>query len=178
MTLFKRLLGVVLLAACLLPSAAPAALGAEKLTMEQMKENSEKMLASMRSMRENGEAALRKARSDGDWARLDCVNSALIALKGVLKLSEDDLYELQAEFKLGNAKGVQVAYTKLGIAATKIEGLDARLRACGGPTQEGVVEGVPVVERTKDQDLPNVDPLQNLEADSLLGVRPQVPSPY
>lgn len=175
----SRKLWAWLVAAALLSPAVASAAGLEdKLSMEQMKKTAEEMIANMRGMRENGESSLRQARADKDVGRMDCVNEALIALKGVLKLGEDYLYDLQAEYKLGNAKGVEAAFQKVKLAAKKIDDLDARLRSCGGPAEEGVVEGKPVIERVTDSDLPNVDPLAGLEGDELYVDQPPVASPY
>lgn len=168
------LVAVVLLAPC----GAWASSGEDKLSMGEMKKQAEQMVAGMREMRENGEASLRKARADKDATRMDCVNEALIALKGVLKLAEDYVYDLQAEYKLGNTRGVEAAFAKVKVAAKKLEDLDARLRSCGGPSEEGVVEGKPVVERITDPDLPDEDPLAGLETDEIFVERPPVASPY
>jgi len=147
------------------------------MSAEQMLKDAEKSIGEMRGMRDNAETALRKARADKDAARLDCVNEALIALKGVLKLGEDYVYDLQAEHRAGNAAGVKAAYGKLAIARKKMEDLDARVRSCGGPAEEGVVEGKPVIERVLDPDLPNEDPLEALETESEFIEKPPVTSP-
>jgi len=109
---------------------------------------------------------------------MDCINEAPIALKGVQKLAEDYHYDLKASCKQGDAKGVQASYTKIKLAMKKIEDLDSRLRGCGGPADEGVVEGKPVVEKYLDPDLPSQDPLQGLETDEIFIERPPVASPY
>ena len=172
----SRVLVLLLLFSVWFPMAVAEA--KDELTMQQMKVRGEKLVAQMREMRDVGESGLRKARGDKDLSRMDCINEALIALKGVLKLGEDYLYDMKAEYDRGNRKGVQSSYVKITIAMKKIESLDARLRSCGGPHEEGVVEGKPIIERTMDSDLPNQDPLEGLESDPMFVERPPVASPY
>ena len=151
---------------------------ADTLTMDQMKQKAEAMVEDMGAIRDNAEAKLRKARADKDMATLDAVNEALIALKGVLKLAEDYLYDLQADYKANNEKAVESSYKKILIAMKKIADLDARVRSSGGPTEAGVTEGEPVIERSIDPDLPSQDPLENLEGDPVFTEKPPGSSPW
>jgi len=158
---------------------AKAGPGKEKLTMEQMHTKAGEMLASMRSMRDSGEAALRQARSNKDVGQLDSVNEALIALKGVLKLAEDYYYDLKAAFKDADAKAVQSSFVKIAMAAKKIADLDARIRSAGGPGTQGAEDdGTPIIDRTTDSDLPSQDPLQGLETEAVFVEKPTSVSPY
>ncbi len=161
-----------------LPTAVRAGAVEDELSQQEMKAFAEKAVEEMRLRRDQAESALRAARADQHMARLDCVNEALIALKGVLKLAEDYLYDLQAEYKQGNAKAVGDSFTKIKLAKKKIDDLDARVRSCGGPSEEGVVEGEPVIERQLDADLPSQDPLEGLESDAIFVERPGTASPY
>jgi hypothetical protein len=171
------------MAAWVLVAVAPAdpawaGSGADKLTAQQMGVEGGKLVDEMRKLRDAAEAALRKARADKAMDRLDCINEALIALKGVLKLGEDYLYDLQADLKTGDAKAVEASFSKIKIAHKKVSDLDARVRSCGGPSEEGVVEGKPIVERTFDSNLPSQDPLDNLETEAVFMEKPTGTSPY
>lgn len=157
---------------------AAAAIGADELPLAEVKAKAEKAIEDMRNRRDQAEAALRQARTDRAMGRLDCVNEALIALKGVLKLAEGYLYDLQAEAKESNGKAANASYAKIKIAMKKVDDLDARLRSCGGPSDEGVVEGKPVIERIVDADLPSQDPLEGLESDAVFVESPPNASPY
>ncbi len=157
---------------------AVAASRADELPVDEVKGKAEKAIEDMRGQRDKAEAALRQARTDRAMGRLDCVNEALIALKGVLKLAEGYLYDLQAEAKEGNKKGANASYGKIKIAMKKVDDLDARLRSCGGPSDEGVVEGKPVIDRIVDADLPNQDPLEGLESEAVFVESPPNASPY
>jgi len=178
MKFLARNILVLVVFVCVLPAVASAGTNEDKFTPQQMRAEGESMVAGMRAMRDNAEAALRKARADKDLARLDCINEALIALKGVLKLAEDYLYDLQAELKQGNKKAVQSSFVKIKIAKKKTADLDARIRSCGGPTEEGIVEGKPIIERTVDSDLPTQDPLEGLETEAVFVEKPSATSPY
>ena len=163
----------------LLPvSGVRAASTEERLSVAQMAQSAEGLLGGMRKARDNAEAALRSAKSDGDLARVDCVSEALLAMKGVLRLAEDYQYDLQDDVKRSDAKGVESAYTKIKIASTKMDDLDGRVRSCGGPVTEGVADGEPVIEKAKDSDLPNLDPLQSLEQSDILIQHQITESPY
>ncbi len=164
MKVFRNLLVVVgVLGFVGVAHAAPMA---DELSLSKVQEEAAKAIEDMRGRRDKAEAALRQARTDRAMGRLDCVNEALIALKGVLKLGEGYLYDLQAEAKEGNTKAANSSYAKIKIAMKKVDDLDARLRSCGGPSDEGVVEGKPIVERFTDADLPSKDPLEGLESES------------
>ena len=150
----------------------------DKLSVSAMQKKAEAAVGKIRGMREAAEARLRSARKDQAMARLDCVNEGLIALKGVLKLAEDYLYDLQADAKQGNDQEVRRGLGMINIAGKKAEDLDSRIRSCGGPSEAGVVEGEPVVERYLDPDLPLEDPADLLETETLFVERPFVSSPY
>ncbi len=176
MRLIRMALLLVFLVANL--GVAAASPGADLLPIEEVKGKAEKAIEDMRERRDKAEASLRQARSDGAMGRLDCVNEALIALKGVLKLAEGYLYDLQAEAKKRDKKGANASYGKIKIAMKKVDDLDARLRSCGGPSDQGVMEGKPIIERIVDADLPNQDPLEGLESDAVFVESPPNASPY
>jgi len=152
--------------------------GQENLTADQMKTKAEALVAEMRGMRDNAEAMLREARAAKQMDVLDVINEALIALKGVLKLAEDYLYDLQAGYKDGDVKEVKSNFTKIKIAHKKVSDLDARVRSAGGASDSGIVEGEPTIEKTADSDLPSQDPLEGLESESVFVEKPAGASPF
>jgi len=144
-----------------------------------MRTQGDSMLNDMRAARDQGEAALRAARSNKNTEQLDCVNDALIALKGVLKLAEDYYYDLQAALKDSDAASVKSNYGKIAMTNKKITDLDARIRSCGAPSSQGAEDdGKPIIDRTVDSDLPNQDPLQGLETEAVFVEQAQSVSPY
>lgn len=148
----------------------------EEMTALEMVKEAEQMIGELRGKRDEAETSLRRARSEGNMAQLDCINEALIALKGVLKLAEDYAYDLEAAHKQRNVSRMRELLKKLRIAKKKIEDLDARVRSCGGPST--VTEGKPVIERVLDPDLPTDDPLTALETESQFIEKPAVTSPF
>lgn len=175
-------IGLIAMLVVALVPVATAGPGEDKLlSISDAQERAAAAIEDMRTSRDKAEASLRQARSNGQMGRLDCVNEALIALKGVLKLAEGYLYDLQQDAKQSNKKAVKAvndSWGKIKLTIKKVEDLDARLASCGGPQDEGVVEGKPIVERFADSDLPSQDPLEGLEYDPMVPERLQEVSPH
>lgn len=146
------------------------------MSAAEMVASADKLIAEMRAMKDSAEARLRRARQDKDIERLDNINDALIALKGVLNLAEGYFYDLKS--KSNDAKAARTEFIKLRIAYNKMQELDAQIRSAGGPSDQGVVEGRPVIHWTKDKDLPSGDPVEELEFWEVYLERPQIASPY
>lgn len=146
------------------------------MSVKEMSTQADKLIAEMRAMKDSAEARLRRARQDKDIERMDNINEALIALKGVLNLAEGYYYDLKS--KGDDVKGARTEFIKLRIAYNKMQELDAQIRAAGGPSDQGVVEGRPVIQWTKDTDLPDMDPVEELEFWEVYLERPEIASPY
>lgn len=150
----------------------------KKMSMGEMAKEANKMLSEMRTLKDQAEARLRKARSDKDIERMDAINEALIALKGVLNLAEGYFYDLDDRIKNGDAKGAAAEFRKIKISYSKMQELDSQIRSAGGPSDQGVVEGKPVVEWSKDADLPTEDPAEDLQFNEVYLDRPESASPF
>jgi len=148
----------------------------KNMTAKEMISQADKLIAEMRAMKDSAEARLRRARQDKDIERMDNINEALIALKGVLNLAEGYYYDLKS--KANDVKAARTEFIKLRIAYNKMQELDAQIRASGGPADQGVVEGRPVIQWTKDSDLPDMDPVEELEFWEVYLERPEIASPY
>ena len=148
----------------------------KNLTAKEMMTKADVLMAEMRAMKDSAEARLRRARQDKDIERMDNINEALIALKGVLNLAEGYYYDLKS--KANDANAARTEFIKLRIAYNKMQELDAQIRAAGGPADQGVVEGRPVIQWTKDTDLPEMDPVEELEFWEVYLERPEIASPY
>ncbi|MFH1530289.1 MAG: hypothetical protein ABIK09_06075 [Pseudomonadota bacterium] len=146
------------------------------MSAKEMMTKADGLIAEMRAMKDSAEARLRRARQDKDIERMDNINEALIALKGVLNLAEGYYYDLKS--KADDAKAARTEFIKLRIAYNKMQELDAQIRAAGGPADQGVVEGRPVIQWTKDSDLPDMDPVEELEFWEVYLERPEIASPY
>ena len=148
----------------------------KNLTAKEMMTKADVLMAEMRAMKDSAEARLRRARQEKDIERMDNINEALIALKGVLNLAEGYYYDLKS--KANDANAARTEFIKLRIAYNKMQELDAQIRAAGGPADQGVVEGRPVIQWTKDTDLPEMDPVEELEFWEVYLERPEIASPY
>ncbi len=148
----------------------------KNMTAKEMITKADGLIAEMRAMKDSAEARLRRARQDKDIERMDNINEALIALKGVLNLAEGYYYDLKS--KANDVKAARTEFIKLKIAYSKMQELDAQIRAAGGPADQGVVEGRPVISWTKDSDLPDMDPVEELEFWEVYLERPEIASPY
>ena len=148
----------------------------KNLTAKEMMTKADVLMAEMRAMKDSAEARLRRARQEKDIERMDNINEALIALKGVLNLAEGYYYDLKS--KANDANAARTEFIKLRIAYNKMQELDAQIRAAGGPADQGVVEGRPVIQWTMDADLPDMDPVEELEFWEVYLERPEIASPY
>jgi hypothetical protein len=148
----------------------------KNMSAKEMIAKADGLIAEMRAMKDSSEALLRKARRDKDIERMDNINEALIALKGVLNLAEGYYYDLKA--KTNDVKSARTEFIKIRIAYAKMQELYAQIRASGGPADQGVIEGRPVISWTKDPDLPEMDPVEELEFWEVYLERPEIASPY
>lgn len=159
-------------------SGASSAYARDGASVDEMVAKGRKMVEEMRQMQDKAEGQLRSARRANNTVLLDCVNEGLLALKGVLRLAEDYVYDMEAEGRQSNAKGVGELLGKVKIAREKSEQLEARILSCGGPAVDGVVEGKPVVEKITDVDLPGDSSVESLDSEAIFVDRPSVVSPY
>ena len=159
-------------------SGAEVSLAAEgnSMTAEEMVRAGDKIVGECRTAKDRAEAALRTARGDKDIERMDCINEGLIALKGVLNLAEGYNYDLKAQ--KANRKASRTEFIKLNIAYQKFQELDAQIRSCGGPAEQGIVEGRPVIQWANDQDLPDAQSVDQVDFWQVYLERPSVASPY
>lgn len=147
-------------------------------SMDEMSKRATSYVDEIKKAREFAESALRKARQDKDATRIDCVNQALLALKGYQRIAEDYELQLRADYKQGNDTNVRQSYAKVEFARSKVKELDARVKSCGGPPDDSMFDDQPSVDTTADTDLPNMDPLKVLEQSDVFISRPSTPSPY
>ena len=178
MARYKTLLATLALVSLVFVGGGKALADDAEPTVDEMKKATQNIIATLRVLRDNGETSLRAAKAAKQMDRMDCVNEALIALKGVLKLAEDYGYDLDAAAKQSDGPGVKRHFKQLNFAKKKVEDLDARVRSCGGPLDDGIVEGEPNIEKLFDADLPNQDPIQGLESDSMFVSKPNSISPW
>ena len=93
---------------------------------------------------------------------LNGINEALSAIKGLLRLAEQNLVLLKEHVANAQLQKAEHEFVKISIAYNKIKELDARVRSLARPSTGGSVDGRPVIELIKDSDLPKEDIVQVL----------------
>ncbi len=121
------------------------------------------MIEKMHKMVKSGFAELQDARSASNVARVNCVNDALTAMKGLLRLAEGNFLAMQEAASRKDKSGVEHEFIKVTIAYNKTDELNGQLQGCGGPSTDGAIDGRPYIEKNVDTDLPNVDPTEGLK---------------
>ncbi|MSQ82199.1 MAG: hypothetical protein EXR77_04670 [Myxococcales bacterium] len=132
----------------------------------------------MRGMISNGFAELEEARKSQNVARVNCVSDALSTMKGLLRLAEGIFLSMQECGSRKDAACTEHEYVKVSVAFNKCEDMEGQLKGCGGPSLDGAVDGKPVIEKSVDSDIPDLNPVGGLTAvDPKLEVPPSA-SPF
>ena len=166
-----------LLAICLMASVAVIAMpsfaqGAPSTTLAEKAEESQVNVDEMRSMMKEAFTELENARSEEDLPRLTCVREVVTAMKGLLRLAEENILSLRDSVARKNGKGTEHEAMKINIASDKFRKLHDRARSCGAPDMTGTIDGKPSIEKIFDGDLPLSDPVDDFKAAEVLLERP------
>ena len=148
------------------------------MTLEQMLSSGEKMVAEMKGKSEEILDAYAEAQKQKDFVRINCIGDSLTTMKGLMRLSEENLMSLKMKVIARDRSGAEHEFVKLSIASGKLGDMYAQAKGCGGPTGETVFEGAPVVERRFDKDLPTDDPRAGLDVMAIVLSPPPSASPY
>ena len=161
----RRILSIVVVLS--LVATAPLATGAEGAKDAGVGEKvtkARKMLATAKGMVVEGFNTLQRARSSGDTGRVQCVNAALTQMKGLLRLADNSMLELEESQAQGSKQGIERNAVKIKVATDKIADANRRLKSCMGVKEKGVTIGSgPQVLVQPDPDMPNVDPTEGLK---------------
>lgn len=149
-----------------------------KLSPKQQLTKARKMLGEMRNVLDSAMDILKEAREQQDIQKLRGINEALSAIKGLLRLSEQNFYTLQRAVAESNTNIAEREFVKISIAYTKIKELDGRVRSLVRPSAGGSVDGRPVIETILDPDLPTEDPVEGLKDIQVDVDRPPSASPF
>ena len=147
----------------LLPSISFAQFDEENLSVGEMTKRSGTQVREMDAVIQSAFDSLEDARSDEDLQRVSCINDALTAMKGLLKLAEENMLSLRESAARGDDSAVQFEYIKIGIASDKFVELDAQVRSCGGAAMEGSIDGRPVIDQIFSEELPEADPVDQFQ---------------
>ena len=125
------LLAAVLLVPADAP-AEPAGPDPSALSAEEMEQSSRDMVNQMEEMLASSFKLLEQAISTSDVASTAIRNEAITAMKGLVKLSEENLMMLQQKKAEGDRDGVEHEYVKISIAFAKVSELYAQVRTASG----------------------------------------------
>ena len=172
----RAITGALIFVVMLASSVAFAQFEESNLTITEMTKRSSTQLREMDAIIQSAFDALEEARSDDEGLdtlqRVSCINDALLAMKGLLKLAEENMLNLRQNGALGKKEEVEFEYLKIGIASDKFVELDAQVRSCGGPSLDGSIDGRPVVDKIFSDDLPEADPVAGFEDTQVFVERP------
>ena len=134
---FTRLvtgLGLLTLALLLTaPSPAePTVDDPSQMTTEQMVESAKEMVNEMEEMLTASFTLLEKSITASDVAATAIRNEAITAMKGLVKLSEENLMTMQQKNAEKDRDGVEHEYVKISIAAAKVAELYAQVKTASG----------------------------------------------
>jgi anaerobic selenocysteine-containing dehydrogenase len=168
----KQGIAFVLVAACLTSTSAFAQFELPQLSVSEMVQRSSGQLKEMDSVIQAAFDSLEQARSDEDLQRISCINDALTAMKGLLKLAEENMLSLRENAARSDRESAEFEHMKISIASDKFVELDAQVRSCGGPAMDGSIDGRPVVNKIFNDDLPEADPADSFKNTEVLLERP------
>jgi len=151
---------------------------AGKMSPKQQLTDAKRMMTEMKQTLSDGFTMLQEARESQDVSRLNSLNEALSAIKGLLRLSEQNFILLQEAVAKGDKTKAEHEYVKISIAYNKIRELDARLRSHMGTAEGGEVDGKPIIDTIKDKDLPIENPSDSLDDIDVDVGRPPSASPF
>jgi hypothetical protein len=148
----------------------------KKMSPEKMVLEAKTYVEKMEKVANDGNILVTEAREEQNIQKLSCLNDTLTAIKGLLRLSEQNFSLMKNRIR--KSRKVEHEFVKISIAHTKVRELDGRLRSCSGPTDSGQVDGRPFITVQKDTDLPTEDPLEGLSEIYLNLERPPSASPF
>lgn len=115
--------------------------------------------ASVEKMKSTLAAALVKheaAKAENDILKVTCISDQLSAIKGLLKISEDSIDALKEAIGRNDAELIDHQYTKVSIAASRVEGFGVEVEACMGEASK--YTGETIREAVVDPDIRSDDP--------------------
>jgi hypothetical protein len=102
-----------------------------KMTVGEMTEAAGERVRKMEEMLSQAYKLLEESIEKGDVATTTSRNEAITAMKGLVKLSEENFLILQHKAAQSERKGVEHEYVKISIAAVKVGELFAQVRSAG-----------------------------------------------
>ena len=104
----------------------------QNLSGPEQVQRAAKQIEAMKTSLRDGFSSLERARADKDIVKLNCVNEKLASMKGLLKISEQADVSLQEAVARRDKDTANHEYTKIAIAAQKVESLSIESKGCAG----------------------------------------------
>ncbi len=148
--------------------AAPSALEADmkKLSVEQIMSKAKATVAESRNMLEDSFKLLKKSLSENKATEVLARRDAITIMRGLLKVSEENLQTLQQEAAEGDREGVEREYVKIVLAKRRISEYYAEVKSAEGTLNMQVdVEVTPTFLGALPPD--NSVPTQFIEVDPI-----------
>ena len=111
----KLNIGWFTLACCLVSTSAFGQLEVPQLSVAEMVERSSEQLKEMDSVIQAAFDSLEQARNDEDLQRISCINDALTAMKGLLKLAEENMLSLRETAARSDRESAEFEHMKISI---------------------------------------------------------------
>ncbi len=165
-------------AVLVLAQESPKPATADPASIDRKLDQARAYVDRMRGMISSGFSELEEARKSSNVARVNCVSDALGTMKGLLRLAEGIFLSMQECGSRKDGACTEHEYVKISVAFNKCEDMEGQLKGCGGPSMDGAVDGKPVIEKSVDADIPDLNPVGGLTAvDPKLEVPPSA-SPF
>jgi len=149
---------------------------AASLSGPQKLERASQLLEEMKTLQQRGLDSLTVAREEKDLIKMNCVNEKLTSQKGLLKISEQALVQLQDAISLNDTQAANHEYTKIAIAYQKMRGLGIEIGGCAGEALR--YSGETDVEVEISGDITKDDPTTRPLDDPVLDHHPEASSPF
>ena len=174
--MFKRTMGVLLLASAMAAAQTPAAKdstneAAENISPADKVRLSAEGLTKMRQSLKDVLAKLEEARNSRDVVKLNCVNEKLTQVKGLLRISEQADVTMQEVLAKKEDSSANHEFTKVSIAQGRVGQLRAEAEQCIGQLAFRTDENLSV-DVDVPADLPKGDPTVVPTAPIHVDVRP------
>lgn len=130
-----------------------------RMSLSDQVKKAEGYTAEMNDSLKSAFKILQDARQAKDIQQLLCINEALAAIKGLLRLSEQNIVMLHEASSKHDERAAEHEFVKISIAYNKVRELDGRVRSCGAANVDSEVDGRPVIDKVIDPDMPTEDPL-------------------
>ncbi|NOZ85831.1 MAG: hypothetical protein GXP49_06145 [Deltaproteobacteria bacterium] len=149
---------------------------AVKLSMKDKVNSAEKMTAEMKSLLKQVFDTMGEARAEKDVVRINCLRDKTTAIKGLLRISEQAVVNLQEAAAKKDEEAAEHEYIKVTIARQKVQQLTAEAQTCAG--EVGKYAGETEVEVEVDEQVEKFNPDKAFEEEPPEYERPQQSSPY